>query len=137
MSSSVIVGTKKLILKILLQILHKKMKPLKEFGKFLLLWLAVSWMMLVWTKILKISFEPGFLRQKHDLAFSPRQNSYEMMYNEKPNLSFVNSFWFWLCAFWHIEKPLQKIRSNLKKGNLVANSDNSKSYLVVFEDEKG
>ena len=60
-----------------------------------------------------------------------------MMYNEKHNLSFVNSFWLWLCTFMHIEKPLQKIRSNLKKGNFVANSDNSKSYLVVFEDEKG
>ena len=39
---------------------------------------------------------------------------FEMMYNEKPNLSFVKVFG--CMAFMHIEKTVsQKIRSNLKK----------------------
>ena len=42
MSLSAIVGTQEFVLKTLLQILDKKMENLKEFRKFLLLWLTVS-----------------------------------------------------------------------------------------------
>ena len=37
----------------------------------------------------------------------------------------------------HFEKPFAKIRSNLKKGIFLGNSDNSKCYLIGFGDEKG
>ena len=61
---------------------------------------------------------------------------FEMMYNEKPNLSFVKLF---ACvAFMHIEKPFRKkLDQTSKNGIFLGNSDNSKCYLIGFEDVKG
>ena len=61
---------------------------------------------------------------------------FEMMHNEKPNLSFIKLFG--CVEFMHIEKPFRKkLDPTSKKGILLGNSDNSKCYLIGFEDEKG
>ena len=59
-----------------------------------------------------------------------------MMYNEKPKLYFVNLFG--CVAFMLIEKPFRKkLDQTSKKRIFLGNSDNSKCFLIVFEDGKG
>ena len=59
-----------------------------------------------------------------------------MMYNEKPNLSFVKLLG--CVAFMQIEKPFcNKLDQTSKKGIFYGNCDKSKCYLVGFGDEKG
>ena len=55
---------------------------------------------------------------------------------KKPNFSFVKLF---CCvAFMHIEKQFRKkLDQTSKKEIFLGNSDNSKCYLIGFEDEKG
>ena len=60
----------------------------------------------------------------------------EMMYNEKLNLSFVKLFG--CVAFMHIGKQFRKkLDQTSKRRTFLWNSDNSKCYLIGFEDEKG
>ena len=70
------------------------------------------------------------------LHSAPEKTPFEMIYNEKPNLSFVKLFG--CVAFMHIEKPFRKkLDQTSKKGIFLGNSDNSKCFLIGFEDEKG
>ena len=61
---------------------------------------------------------------------------FEMMYNEKPYLSFVKLFG--CVSFMHIKKQFRKkLDQTSKKAIFLGNSDNNKCYLVGFENEKG
>ena len=82
-----------------------------------------------WTYTLNMAFYVKNMLLHSALEKTP----FEMMYNEKPNLSFVELFGF--AAFMHIEKPFRKkLDQTSKKGIFLGNSDNSKCYLIGFED---
>ena len=60
---------------------------------------------------------------------------FELMYKEKPNLSFVN--FFGRVAFMHIEKQFRKKLDQTSKREFFGSFDNSKCHMIGFEDEKG
>ena len=78
-----------------------------------------------WTYALNMAFYV-----KNMLLHSALEKTlFELMYNEKPNLSFVKFFGF--VAFMHIEKQFRKkLYQTSKKGIFLGNSDNSKCYLI-------
>ena len=85
-----------------------------------------------WTYALNMAFYVKNMLLHTALEKTP----YEMMYNEKHDLSFVKLFG--CVAFMHIEKPFHKKSDQTsQKGTVLGNSDNSKCYLVGFEDKKG
>ena len=84
-----------------------------------------------WTYTLNLAFYVKNMLLHSALEKTP----FEMMYNEKPNLSLVKLF---CCvSFMHIGKPFRKkLDQTSKKGIFPGNSDNSYCYLIGFEDEK-
>ena len=135
-SLSAIVGTKEFLLKF--YILHKKIEKIVGI-------LGTSVAMArfrcydnacldkkYWTNALNMAF---FVKNMF-LHSVLQKTPFEMMYNNKPNSSFVKLFG--CVAFMHIEKPFRKsLDQTSKKGFFHGNFKSSKYYLIGSEVEKG